>query len=179
MLTSSASAIATTWVQLGNGLIKAIRLKSDLSETVGDPITLLDAGDFSWTRKQIGYKGGLWPGAVTDGPELFRLSNGTLAMLWSNHTPDHQYAQAIAYSPSGKLVGPWQHEPQPVLWDDRGHGMLFRVLPRQGGHDLLSEGKLLLVLHHYFQMPRTRVQIFEVEDLGDRVRVGKQIVGAP
>ena len=33
------------WVQLGDGLIKAIRLKSDLSETVGKPITLLSAAE--------------------------------------------------------------------------------------------------------------------------------------
>jgi len=111
--------------------------------------------------------------------EFLRLKNGALAMLWSSHTPEHQYAQAIAYSPSCKLAGPWEHEPQPVLWDDRGHGMIFSALAHEGNLQVPWDGKLLLVLHRYFQMPKTRVQIFEVDDTGDRLKVGKQILGSP
>jgi hypothetical protein len=157
------------WVQLGNGLVKAIRLKPDLSATEGDPITLLNAGGFAWTRKEIGYRAGRFPGAVTDGPYFWRTSRGVLAMIWSSWTPEHQYALAFAYSPSGKLAGPWQHDAGPTLWDDRGHGMIFRDF----------DGRLLLCLHRYFHQPKTRVQLWELEDVGDRLKLGKQILGAP
>jgi len=157
------------WVQINEGLIKAIRLKDDLSETVGEAMTILNAADFPWTKRVIDYKGGVWPGRVTDGPEFYRLKSGALAMLWSSHTPERAYAQAAAYSPSGRLAGPWKHPAEPILQDDRGHGMVFRAF----------DGRLLLVLHRYFQAPKTRVQIYEVEDTGEELRVGKQILGAP
>ncbi len=149
------------WVQITNGLIKAIRLKDDLSGTIGEPITLLNAADFDWVDKD--------PGAVTDGPQFYRTKNGTLAMLWSSHSKHNLYAQTVAYSPSGKLAGPWKHPVKPLLWDDRGHGMIFKDF----------DSRLLLVLHRYFRMPRTRVQIWEIEDAGDELRIKKQILGSP
>ena len=155
------------WVQITNGLIEAIRLKPDLSATVGEPITLLNAADFDWTAKIIDYRG-KWPGRVTDGPEFYRMKNGTLAMLWSSHSEKRLYIQAVAYSPGGKLAGPWKHPAEPLLWDDRGHGMLFKDF----------KGRLLLVLHRYFSQPRTRVQIWEMEDAGSELKVKKQILGS-
>ncbi len=149
------------WVQITNGLIKAIRLKDDLSGTIGESITLLNAADFDWVDKD--------PGAVTDGPEFYRMKNGTLAMLWSSHSRHNLYAQTVAYSPSGKLAGPWKHPDKPLLWDDRGHGMIFKDF----------DSRLLLVLHRYFQMPRTRVQIWQIEDADDELRIKKQILGSP
>jgi len=148
------------WVQITDGLIKAIRLKDDLSGTIGEPITLLNAADFDWTDKE--------PGSVTDGPQFYQMKNGTLAMLWSSHSSGHLYAQTVAYSPSGKLAGPWNHPAKPLLWDDRGHGMLIKDF----------DGRLLLVLHRYFRMPKTRVQIWEMEDAGDELRVKNQILGS-
>ena len=90
-------------------------------------------------------------------------------MVWSSWTPEHQYALAFAYSPAGKLAGPWQHDAGPTLWDDRGHGMIFRDF----------DGRLLLCLHRYFHQPKTRVQLWELQDAGDRLKLGKQILGAP
>ena len=155
------------WIQTTEGLIKALRLKTDLSETVGHPTNLLNAREFAWTAGNIEYRGQKWPGWVTDGPFLYRLKSGTLALLWSSHTPAHLYAQTVAYSRSGKLAGPWTHPAEPLLWDDRGHGMLFCAF----------DGRLLLVLHRYFHRPKTRVQIYEMEDAGDSIRVKGQILG--
>ncbi len=156
------------WVQLGNGLVKAIRLKDDLSETIGEPITLLNAGDLEWTKKNVNYRGTRYPGAVTDGCYMYRTWNGTLVLLWSSWSKERQYVQTIARAPSGKVEGPWLIHEEPLLWDDRGHGMVFRDF----------DGRLLLSLHRYFHQPATRVQIWQVGDTGDSIIVGKQLLGS-
>ena len=156
------------WVQLGDGLIKAIRLKDDLSETIGEPITLLNAGDFEWTKKTVNYRGTPYPGAVTDGCYIYRTWNGSLVLLWSSWSKERQYVQTIATSPSGKLEGPWIHPAEPLLWDDRGHGMIFRAF----------DGRLFLSLHRYFHQPATRVQLWQVGDTGDSVIFGQQVYGS-
>ena len=92
-----------------------------------------------------------------------------------------------------RLHGPWSfyvlprgHEqslPDPSSWKvdgiiariesravaDRGHSIVFRDF----------DGRLLLCLHRYFHQPKTRVQLWELEDVGDRLKLGKQILGAP
>ena len=156
------------WVQLGDGLIKAIRLSDDLSETIGDPVTLLNAGQAHWPRKDINYRGTRYPGVVTDGPFIYRMKSGTLAMVWSSWTPDRAYATAFAYAKSGKITGPWDYSSDPVLQDDRGHAMMFNDF----------SGRLLLCLHRYFHYPDTRVQIWDLEDTGDRLVVKEQILGS-
>jgi beta-xylosidase len=156
------------WVQLGDGLIKAIRLRDDLSATVGAPITILNSGEVPWTKQRINYRGTNYPGVVTDGPYLWRTKNDKLLLLWSSWTPTNAYATAFAVSDSGKITGPWRHEPpEPILQDDRGHGMIFRDF----------NGRLLLSLHRYFHQPKTRVQLWELEDTGDTLRVKSQLLG--
>ncbi len=156
------------WVQLGNGLIKAIKLTDDLTGTIGEPISLLSAGDVSWTKKEINYKGTQYPGAVTDGPFLYQTKSGELVMLWSSWSKNNAYAITQAISETGKISGPWKLEKTPLLWDDRGHGMMFTSF----------DGRLLLSLHRYFHYPQTRVQIYEVEDQGDRIAIKKKIMGS-
>ncbi|MCB1134428.1 MAG: family 43 glycosylhydrolase, partial [Verrucomicrobiae bacterium] len=158
------------WVQLGNGLIKAIHLSDDLSATFGEPVTLIDAGDLEWTKKEINYRQqGPVPGVVTDGPWLHRTSDGTLLLFWSSWSKERKYAQTFATSTTGKLAGQWKHRAEPLLQDDRGHGMVFRDF----------DGRLLLCLHRYFHQPATRVQIWQLEDTGDSVELGNQLLGAP
>ncbi|MEH0152748.1 glycoside hydrolase family 43 protein [Limibacter armeniacum] len=154
------------WVQENDGKIKAIRLKDDLSATVGDPVTLFSAGELDWTRKSINYKEVRFPGVVTDGPYLYRTKTGKLLLFWSSWG-QKKYAQTYAYSTSGKITGPWKHIKSPLLEDDRGHGMVFRDF----------DGRLLLVLHRYFKQPATRVQIYELYDEGDFIEVGRQLLG--
>lgn len=156
------------WVQLGDGLIKAIRLGEDLSETIGKPVILLNAGEAGWTRKEINYRGTRYPGAVTDGPYFYRTREGNLLMVWSSWTPERQYATAVAVSETGSITGPWNYDREPILQDDRGHAMIFEDF----------QGRLLLSLHRYFHYPETRVQIWELEDTGDNIRVKGQVLGA-
>ncbi len=60
------------------------------------------------------------------------------------------------------------HDAAPLLWDDRGHGMVFRDF----------NDRLLLCLHRYFRQPRTRVQLWELVDEGDDLRLEGQLLGA-
>ena len=156
------------WVQLGNGLIKAIKLSDDLSKTVGDPIILLDAGDAAWAKKNINYKGTLYPGVVTDGAYFYRTKTGKLVMIWSSWSENNLYATAVAVSETNKITGPWKMDDTPMLWDDRGHGMIFEDF----------QGRLLLCVHRYFHYPKTRVQLYELEDVGETIKIKKQVLGS-
>ena len=155
------------WVQLGNGLIKAIRLSDDLSKTVGEPVTLLNAADVPWTKRNINYKGTRYPGAVTDGPYFYKTKEETLIMIWSSWSAKRQYATAMAVSQSGKITGPWKHVEEPLLQDDRGHGMIFRDF----------DDRLILCLHRYFKYPHTRVQLYELQDTGTSIKLKQQLSG--
>jgi hypothetical protein len=156
-------------VQLGAGTIKAIRLKEDLSAPVGEPVQLFSAAEVSWAKTNINYRGTNYSGVVTDGPWLHRKADGKLLMFWSSWAHTNAYAQAVAVSDSGKLAGPWRHIEPPLLWGDRGHGMVFRDFA----------GRLLLCLHRYFHQPKTRVQLWELEETSDAVRVKGQVGGSP
>ncbi len=158
------------WIQITHGTVEAIRLKPDLSATVGEPLQLITSADVDWPRRDINYKGTTrYPGIVTDGPYLHRTSKGTLVLLWSSWSKTREYATTLAYSPSGKLAGPWKHLAEPILQDDVGHGGFFETF----------DGKLMLVIHRYFHQPLTRVQIYEMEDTGELLRVKGQVFGAP
>jgi hypothetical protein len=101
---------------------------------------------------------------VTDGPELFRTKTGQLLMLWSSYEsmPGNyeSYVETVARSKSGELKGPWVQLP-PLVRNDSGHGMLFHSF----------DGKLLLVVLQPFQDSRSK--IYEVEDMGNRLRIVK------
>jgi len=146
------------WIQVIDGTMEAIRLKDDLSSAVGEPIHLFKASDAPWINaestpsvRQRQY--------VTDGPQVYRTKNDQLVMLWSSYNKDG-YVQTIARSKSGKIEGPWE-QLEPLVYDDSGHGMLFKTF----------EGQLMLVLHQPFRPPLSRAKIYEMEDVGDTFRV--------
>ncbi|UOQ46658.1 glycoside hydrolase family 43 protein [Gracilibacillus caseinilyticus] len=147
------------WIQVGDGEICAIRLKADLSDAVGEPITLFAASEAQWptsfTHKrfpsQINY--------VTDGPYLYDAENGELLMLWASFV-DSIYAQGISRSVSGQLTGPWQHDDHPLFTSDGGHGMLF--------HD--KYGRLQLTLHSPNRTPEERPIFIELEESSGKLR---------
>jgi hypothetical protein len=153
------------WLQNGNGTVEKIALKPDLSGTTGEATILFRASDSPWSRERDA-AGRVGPNRVTDGPFLFRTRSGRLGMLWTSWV--HQvYTQGVAYSESGTLDGPWVQEAEPLTPPDHGHGMLFRAF----------DGTLLMCLHHhasvngrYHRVPR----LFEVDDTGDRLVIGKQ-----
>ena len=130
------------WVQVGDGEVCAIPLSEDLKSAVGEPQLLFRASEAPWSH-ELNSKGR--NGYVTDGPWLHRLSNGTLLMLWSSFR-NGDYAVGVARSTSGDILGPWQHEPEPLYAGDGGHCMVFQTF----------EGALLLAYHQPNGSPNER-----------------------
>ncbi|WP_440903363.1 glycoside hydrolase family 43 protein [Catenovulum sp. SX2] len=157
------------WIQTSDGLFKAIQLTDDLSATVGDPIVMFSAAEVPWTAKTTHFNGKNIRATVSDGPWPYKNSKGQLSLLWSSWNQDkHQaYTTSIAYSQSGKLIGPWLHRSQPLIADDRGHGNIFSTF----------DGQLMLSLHRYFKQPHTRLQLFEIEENGSDLIIKQQVLG--
>lgn len=141
------------WVQVRNGTIDLVRLKDDLSDVAGPPVTLFKASDASWTPDGKDRY-------ITDGPFLYRTKIGRLLMIWSSFT-DTGYTTGIAASESGRIQGPWGHLPTPLFQDDGGHGMIFTAF----------DGTLMLLLHSPNQGPNERARLFELIDTGDTLRI--------
>jgi hypothetical protein len=86
-------------------------------------------------------------------------------MIWTSWLFG-DYTQGVAYSESGTLDGPWDHEKDPITPPNFGHGMLFRTF----------EGRLLMSVHSHQSVNGRTVRIphlFEVDDSGDKIIVGK------
>jgi len=149
--------------QKHDGTIEALPLTDDLTRAAGDPIYLFKGSDAPWINEQAvpNAKATVY---VTDGPELFRTKTGQLLMLWSSYEKNSLgldgYVETIARSKTGELKGPWEQLP-PLVRNDSGHGMLFRTFA----------GQLMLVLHQPFTGAHGK--IYEMEDLGDSLRVAK------
>jgi hypothetical protein len=138
-----------------------VPLADDLSSSIGDPIYLFKASDGPWlatqnrvTADERNY--------VSDGPQLFKSKGDSLLMLWSSHTIEHGYVQALARSKTGQLSGPWE-QLDPIVRDDSGHGMLFRSF----------EGQLMLVVQQPFGR-WARARLYDMEDAGDSLKVVKR-----
>ncbi len=157
------------WLQPGGGTFEAVPLTDDLAEATARPFVLFAAKDAAWARSDNSYRGKETGNAVSDGVWLHRTRKGKLLMLWSSWTKSRAYGEGIAVSESGTLHGPWrQAVDEPILQDDRGHGMIFEDF----------DGRLIHCLHRYFTMPATRVQLWEITDTGDTLKIGQQLLGA-
>ena len=143
------------WVQITDGRMEYIRLKDDLSGTIGEPHWMFQASDAPWSEKSrdTGCH-------VTDGPYLYRSKTGKLMMVWSSFGKGG-YSVGLAISKSGKLAGPWEQQAQPLFAENGGHPMLFHRL----------DGQLMMILHQPNHPPDERARLFEVEDLGDTLQL--------
>ena len=158
------------WTQIIDGTMDYIELSSDLTHTISDhPVTLFRASEAPYCGEMnslgeatFGLK---MPGWVTDGPQLFRTQTGRLGMLWSTWG-EERYLQAVCYSESGTIDGPWVQEPEPFLSNNSGHGMLFRDF----------DGKLLYVVHHAEGDGPRKPQLWNVDDSGDRLVLKDRII---
>ncbi|MGO4892007.1 glycoside hydrolase family 43 protein [Flavobacterium sp. W21_SRS_FM6] len=159
------------WIQTGAGLFKAIRLTSDLSGTIGQPITLFSAADADWTARTTRFDGKDIEAVVSDGPWPYMSKTGQLMLLWSSWNKDKTkaYTTSIAFSDNGKLSGNWTQRNEPLISGDRGHGNIFTTF----------DGQLMMALHRYFKQPHTRLQIFNMEDMGNDLQMSKQVLGHP
>ena len=149
------------WLKNWNGTVEMIRLKPDLSGTIGKGKVLFRASDSPWSREKI--DGKVTFNRVTDGPWVFRTATGRLGMLWTSWIYD-VYTQGVAYSASGTLNGPWIQEPQPITPPNYGHGMLFQTFD---GQWLMSVHSHAVVNGRYHRVPT----LFKVDLSGDRIVV--------
>lgn len=143
------------WVQISNGTIEMIELTEDLSETVGEPTRLFFGSDGPWAKPSEEF--GSW---VTDGPYFYVSKSGKLFMPWSSFS-ETGYTIGLAISDSGKLAGPWRQQEEPIFRDDGGHSMLFERF----------DGQLMMALHTPNNSRDTRIQLFELEDTGESLRI--------
>ena len=149
------------WTQLRDGTMDAVEMTPDLTRAAGKPVTLFRASDL-WQEDASKFPGRTY---VTDGPFLYRSKTGELFMLWSSARKG--YLQVASRSASGKLRGPWVDHTV-IYANDSGHGMVFRTF----------EGTLAIALHSpNHPGPQKRLRIYELEDLGHALRVGRQIGG--
>jgi GH43 family beta-xylosidase len=152
------------WIQTTDGTMEVVKLKKDLSATIGKPKTIFSARQAGWVRSlgSVGslYRGEAYEGYVTDGPFLFRTSAGKLMMIWSSFG-EEKYAIGLAESISGKVSGPWKIVPEPLYRANGGHGMIFRDF----------DGRLLLVFHQPNDSPDERAKLFELEDTGSTIKL--------
>ncbi|KJD34823.1 glycoside hydrolase [Tamlana nanhaiensis] len=152
------------WLQNNNGTMEKIELKSDLSGSVGKGKLLFKASESPWSKEKDS-NGNEKAHKVTDGPYLFKTKTGRLGMIWTSWQYD-VYVQGVAYSKSGMLDGPWEHEKDIITPPNFGHGMLFKTF----------EGKTLMSVHshkkvdgRYHRIPH----LFEIDLSGDRLKVVK------
>ena len=117
-------------MQVTDGLMCAIPLSADLTQSIGAKHDLFRASTATWAHviDENQY--------TTDGPFLFKAPDGQLLMLWSSFH-NGIYAQGLSRSRSGKVLGPWTHDPTPIFGQDGGHGMVFQDW----------DDNLILVLH--------------------------------
>lgn len=134
------------WTQVHDGEICAMPLTTDLRCAAGGPVVLFRASQPEWAVKGA-------QDYVTDGPFLHRTAAGELLMLWSS-SRNGVYCQAVSYSLSGKILGPWAHNPVPLPMEDGGHGMTFRTY----------DGRLLFVCHQPNQGPLERPVWMELQE---------------
>ena len=148
------------WVETVDGEMDLVELKKDLSATVGEHQRLFCASAAEWSTGG----GGAVKTYVTDGCFLYRTKTGKLLMLWSSFY-NGPYAVGIAESDTGKVIGPWRQQKEP-LFVNGGHSMVFQDL----------EGRLCLVLHSPNSPGgKERAHIYELEDLGHTLKIKGEI----
>lgn len=142
------SVFAHEWLQVKNGTMELVELSQDLKEAISEPLTLFRASDAPWARP-INNSTDLF---VTDGPFLWKMECGKLAMIWSSFG-DGGYAEGVAYSENG-IRGPWVQDPQPLFGENGGHGMIFPG----------TDGRLLFSMHSPNRTPLERPVFLELEE---------------
>lgn len=146
------------WVQIGDGAMRAVRMRPDWSARLGEPIELFRASQAPWAAHLANANPSITTNFVTDGPWLHRTVRGRLLLLWSSFGRNG-YTLGLARSEDGFLDGRWTHESEPLFDGDGGHGMLFRTF----------DGQLKLVLHQPNHGGQERARFLDVAEEGERV----------
>ena len=113
------------WLQVCNGTMCYVPLTDDLKAPCGNPRLMFSATDASWCRAISMNRGSNYPCYITDGPCMYRSSNGKLYMLWSSKG-DGGYTVGIAESSNGRLDGEWKQHDKVLFGSDGGHCGIFQ-----------------------------------------------------
>ena len=148
------------WLQVHDGGMWIRPLDADLTPA-GRPIFLFNASEAAWVRPmnekiQCYDPNRPFPCYVTDGPFLHRSPSGALLMLWSS-IGERGYAMGVSRSASGQLTGPWEHEPEALVADDGGHGMVFRAF----------DDRLWMTFHQPNDTPNERAVFVPIREGAD------------
>ncbi|MDE5995463.1 MAG: glycoside hydrolase family 43 protein [Eubacterium sp.] len=139
--------------QIIDGTICYVRLCDDLSEAVSEPVTLFSGSSPYYIEEKP--QGEHY---ITDGPFMYRTSNGELLMMWSTFI-NHQYAQCLVKSDNGEIDGNFVHLP-PLITNDGGHGMLFN-----------GKDGLMLTFHTPNQTNFERPTFKKMKDVGSSIEI--------
>lgn len=116
------------------GKIAVAKLSDDLTHFISAPKVLFHAREAAWASC-----------GVTDGPWIYKTSEGKLLMLWSS-VSEQGYAMGIAESKNGRVNGEWkQHFSRIYTGTLYGSGS-----GREGGHGMIFEtldGRLMMSIH--------------------------------
>lgn len=129
------------------------QLSNDLTHFVSESKTIFKANSPLWTDEN---------NSVTDGPFLYKTSNGRLCILWSTHYKG--YGTTTAFTLNGSINGDWHQSVRPIYKKDKqnkndgGHGMIFTD----------KDGRLLMVIHSP-NSGDTRIKLIEIEDKGNYI----------
>ena len=113
--------------QIIDGTICYIPLSDDLSEAIGEPVTLFKASSPYWADKiddETVHR-------ITDGPFMYRSKTDELFMLWSTFIKG-KYAECLVKFNDGELGMEFTHLP-PMIDDDGGHGRRSNARHGDGG----------------------------------------------
>ena len=139
--------------QIIDGTICYVPLSDDLTEAIGDAVTMFKASEPYWADKIDDEN----VHRITDGPFMYRTKAGELLMLWSTFI-NHKYAECFVRFNDGEIGVNFEHLP-PLIDNDGGHGMLFND----------TEGNLWLTYHSPNQTDYERPHFVSIEDVGNRI----------
>lgn len=140
------------------GEMAIAKMSDDLTHFVSEPNTVFRANKHIWTN-----------GGITDGPFIYRTSEGKLIMLWSNHARSGGYAVGMAVSDNDEIDGNWLQHPQAVYkrtetQADGGHPMLFETF----------DGQLMMAIHSpndYSEELFETAKFIPMEDMGKLIQI--------
>ncbi|GIP15551.1 glycosyl hydrolase family 43 [Paenibacillus montaniterrae] len=142
------------WQQVGDGEVCIVQLSKDLKQAVSPPKLLFRASQAPWPTSFQHERFPFEQNYVTDGSFMFKNEAGELCLLWASFI-DQRYAQGLAISATGKVDGPWIHQPEPIYREDGGHGMIFKTF----------DGQSMLALHGPNQTPHERAKFIRISNL--------------
>lgn len=106
--------------------VYAFELADDFKGLANPKGSLLFTTEGAGWISKTGFGGN--PNTMTDGPCPYKMSDGTLLILWSCMDASGVYNVGVARSDDGTLSGKWTHDPKAIFPGNQGHNMIFKSL---------------------------------------------------